>query len=119
MRQLQRFANGARWDVKYGPRTPAPALTTRRSLSSYFSREVVPFPLSLFSLFLFLRRWASAPAAVLALLGGSFDASHVPSFADLCRGRWGGGVGGSSLVPRDTTENTKEKEKKVLLPVEG
>jgi len=41
----------------------------------------------------------------------------VPSFADLCRGRWGGGgVGGSLLVPRDTTENTKEK---VLLPVEG
>ena len=28
----------------------------------------------------------------------------------------GGGVGGSSLMPRDTTENTKEK---VLLPVEG
>jgi len=95
---------------------PAPALTARCSPGSYFSREVVPFPLSLFSLFLSLRCWTSAPAAVFALLGGSFASSHVPSFADLCRGRWGGGVGGSLIVPRDTTENTKEK---VLLPVEG
>jgi len=92
-------------------------LTARCSPGSYFSREVVPFPLSLFSLFLSLRRWTSAPAAVFALLGGSFDAPHMPSFADLCRGRWGGGgVGGPLLVPRDITENMKEK---VLLPVEG
>jgi len=94
----------------------APALTARCSPGSYFSHEVVPFPLSLFSLFLSLRRWTSAPATVFALLGGSFDASHVPSFADLCCGRWGGRVGGSLLVPRDTTENMKEK---LLLPVEG
>ena len=95
---------------------PAPALTPRCSPGSYFSHEVVPFPLSIFLSFLSLGRWACAPAAVFALLGSSFDASHVPSFTDLCRGRWGGGVGGSLLVPQDTTENTKEN---VLLPVEG
>ena len=99
-----------------GPERRPPRLPLAAFLAATFHARWSLFPLSLFSLFLSLRRWASAPAAVFALLGGRFDASHVPSFADLCRGRWGGGVGGSSLVPRDTTENTKEK---VLLPVEG
>jgi len=51
---------------------------------------VVPFPLSIFLCFLSLGRWACAPAAVFTLLGGSFDASHVPAFASLLRGRWEG-----------------------------
>jgi len=51
---------------------------------------VVPFPLSIILSFLSLGRWACAPAAVFAVLGGGFDASHVPSFAYLLRGKWGG-----------------------------
>jgi len=77
---------------------------------------VVPFPLSIFLCFLSLGRWACAPATVFALLGGSFDASHVPSFASLLRGRWGG-----EEVARRSSRGMPqhEKEKKVLLPVEG
>ena len=96
---------------------PAPALTARCSPSSYFSREVVPFFLSIFLSFLSLGRWACAPAAVFALLGGSFNASHVPSFASLLRGRWGGEEVARRL-PRGMPQHEKEK-KKVLLPVEG
>jgi len=95
---------------------PAPTLTARCSPGSYFSREVVPFPLSIFLSFLSLGRWACASAAIFALLGGSFDASHVPSFHLSLAREVGGRGGGSSLVSRDATTR---KGKKVLLPVEG
>jgi len=100
-----------------GPeRRPLRLLLAALLAATFHARWSLSLSLS-FCLFLSLRRWASSPAAVFARLGGSFDASHVPSFADFCRGRWGGGgLGGSSLVPRDATENTKEK---VLLPVQG
>jgi len=77
---------------------------------------VVPFPLYIFLSFLSLGRWTCAPAAVFALLGASFDASHMPSFASLLRGRWGGEEVAHHLS-RGMPQH--EKEKKVLLPVEG
>jgi len=95
---------------------PAPTLTARCSPGSYFSREVVPFPLSIFLSFLSLGHWACAPATVFTLLGGSFDVSHVPSFASLLRGRWGG-----EEVARHSSRGMPqhEKEKKCCYQLRG